>query len=326
MLKWFIDPAGNKVDIQKVLTTNIFQQYYPLSYLRLCAQTRTWTGTPSTTQLIKGSREAYLMLLTPYAIDPQKQAFRVLGVKAHEKLEMDIPIKCFSEVSIPNDEITGITDYLEPDNDGNYILVDYKTWGSNKIARDMGMVKKSRPMVDDKGQPVIYKRDGKYGKKGEQKKEFYYESKFDQYHSIQTELQLNRYRMVFEQYFNVNIKEMRLCIFVRDGNTQAAIRRGFENNIYYVPLKRMYDAVIKEYFERKRKVLLNAVSGYVSAFMEKNPRVAYSFCFESDKNDLSLLYRYAPSRCNEVENWEGNKCNKYCSVKDMCIDIGCVKW
>ncbi len=51
--------------------------------LRLMAQQRDWTGKPSTTQCINGTRLEYLKLTHATLCDPQKMAFMVLGTMSH---------------------------------------------------------------------------------------------------------------------------------------------------------------------------------------------------------------------------------------------------
>ena len=160
-LKYFIAPDGKKLLVSRCIEEGLLIDNYPTSYLRLCAQERKWTGKPSTTQLIKGTREAYLSLLTDYAIDPAKQAFRIHGQTAHKKLEHNVSEKDYAEFHCDDNEITGILDLLE-NNNGLWYLTDYKTWGSYSVMKTLGIEVKKRPMLDEEGNPVLYKRSGKY--------------------------------------------------------------------------------------------------------------------------------------------------------------------
>ena len=104
----------------------------PLSYLKVCAvQDREWKGTPSVTQLIKGTREAYLMITEDYAVDPQSEIYALMGTGLHMVLERfaENPEETveFMGISGTSDELEGKT------------LLDYKNTGSYKVALALGM-------------------------------------------------------------------------------------------------------------------------------------------------------------------------------------------
>ena len=57
MVKYFIHPESKDwLPIQDCLDKGLLNEYYPLSYLRLCADIRHWTGKASTTQCLNGTR------------------------------------------------------------------------------------------------------------------------------------------------------------------------------------------------------------------------------------------------------------------------------
>ena len=91
--RYFKCPDGEICEIKDCLTSCRLATELPagrclsLRTLRLIAEQREWTGIPSTTQLLKGTREAYLELTEDYILDPQGTLFRVHGTKAHALLD-----------------------------------------------------------------------------------------------------------------------------------------------------------------------------------------------------------------------------------------------
>jgi len=78
---------------------------------------------------------------------------------------------------------------------------------------------------------------------------------------------------------------------VKYGGTYIAKNRGIELNSYNIPVKRLDDSKVKDYFERKRKALLEAL----------------------DKKEL-------PPMCNKQENWNGSRCRRFCPVVGYCYE------
>lgn len=311
MLKWFIDSNGNKIPVEKCIKEGALANHYPLSYLQLCADEREWKGTPSTTQLINGTRLEYLKILTDFALDPGDQSFRVIGTKAHKVLEDFTPKGSFSELSASDEEITGIADLLEQQPNGKWWLVDYKTWGSYKVALALGLEMRKRPAFDEFGNPELYQRGGKGYSKGDQKQETYYVPNSDNVEMEDAELQLNRYRMLIEKCFDIEIEELRVFAIVRDGNTHTARGRGIHDNTYYIPVRILENDHVDAYFSQKRKALLDALSN-VSIDREK----------DSDTPDFGIIRENCPTPCTAKESWEGRRCNGYCPVSEVCAKIG----
>ncbi len=319
-LKYFIAPNGKKLLVSECIEKSLLIDNYPTSYLRLCAQERKWTGKPSTTQLIKGTREAYLSLLTDYAIDPAKQAFRIHGHIAHQKLEHNISEKDYSEFKCDDNEITGILDLLEKNN-GVWYLTDYKTWGSFRVAKAFGMEKKKRPMLDEKGNQIVYKKSGKWGEKGDPRMENYFDINPDIADTFDVELQLNRYRIIAEKLLNIKIEKMFAFVIVRDGNTITAKNRGIDKHTYNISIKFLDNDYINRYFFAKRNDLLFALDGIELDYIYKNDyKIEYENIIELNNNifDINLIERNCPKKCNSQETWNDKKCDGYCNVADMC--------
>jgi hypothetical protein len=101
-------------------------------------------------------------------------------------------------------------------------------------------------------------------------------------------MQLNRYRIMVEEK-GLIISRMQLQVTVRDGGLQVAEGRGITRNIYMIPVRKMDDTMVKEYFNNKTYKLLTAL----------------------DKGEYS-------EPCNDVECWSGTRCKEYCEVAIYC--------
>ena len=78
-----------------------------------------------------------------YAIDPQSRVFAILGTGTHDNLAQHKVVEnVLAETSLNDSEMSGTADVLEEDEheEGKYVLSDYKTWGSYKVALALGMV------------------------------------------------------------------------------------------------------------------------------------------------------------------------------------------
>src|SRR3990167_7977846 len=124
MLEWFICPDQIQVRVKDCLSEcRMAERCLTLPTLKLISNEREWTGTPSTTQLLIGTMEAFLKLTQPYSVDPDKRAFMLAGTIHHQKLEaiakeLGLP----SEVALSVDR--DIFDLLELE-DGQLVLTDY---------------------------------------------------------------------------------------------------------------------------------------------------------------------------------------------------------
>ncbi len=290
MLKWFVSPAGDQIEIQKCLRYGLLSEYYPLPFLKMCASERIWEGKLSVTQSINGTRMEYLKLTADYAIDPSDMAFAIIGARGHKKLEdFDTDIS-FPEEKLCMADITGTMDLLEQQPNGDWWLQDYKTWGSFKVAKCLGIKKKEKPLLDDTGNPVLLK-SGK--NKGKPKTEKIFSRDPKAVDMTEAILQLNRYRMMAEEALQEPIRVMRVFAIVRDGNTYIANSRGITEKTYYIGIPFKDDKMIDEYFEMKKNHLL-----------------------------IALERKIMPGLCTELECWEGRRCQGYCSVSDTCRAVG----
>jgi hypothetical protein len=251
------------------------------SYLRLVSKERPWTGKPSTTQLIRGVMESWLRLTTDYATSPDSRAFMVNGTLAHARLEESSDEYSLLEEKFDGQDvdITGIADVIETEN-GETILVDFKTSGSFKVAKALGFKVVERPSGE-------FYKSGK--RKGQEKtiKELVRDEQYvDRW---EWEMQLNKYRIEAKKKLGLDINTLKIQCLVRDGGTYIARSRGVFRNIYYFKIDTLSDEDVLNYFERKRRALEQAIKD--------------GQCTEA---------------CDAKENWDGLKCAKYCDVAKYC--------
>ena len=198
-------------------------------------------------------------------------------------------LNALSEEKLDGDD-TGILDLLVPDEtiiEEAYALWDYKTSGSFKVAKALGLVAKKVP--DPNG--AVYKTSGKWGKAGDPKLITIFESDPTEVDMWEWEYQSNNYRIKIEDV-GFPISRMFNQITVRDGGTLVAANRGITKNIYKIPIRRLPDKQVKEYFSMKREALLSFLSNG----------------------------KYPPP-CNSAESWNGRRCQGFCDVAEFC-DVG----
>jgi len=245
------------------------------------AEARKWTGKPSVTQLLKGTREAYLTIMHDFYVDPQKLMYSIHGRMVHFWNEhygklMGFPV----EITHPDNKITGILDLLIPTGKENeFDLVDYKTWGSYTAAKALGY------FTVDVATGGYYKSGAKKGLLRTKKE---VQQSDDEIDWSGADLQLNQYRLYCEEK-GMTIRDLKVEVKVRDGGIMAASRRGVKNNIYYLDVPRLPDDEVKDHFDSQYGKLMAAVKSAT-----------------------------IPEVCTEEERWDDNKCKKYCDVAEFC--------
>jgi len=296
-LKYFYCPDGSKVEVDKCLKgcPRAEGECLTKATLHGVAEVRPWTGKPSTTQLINGTMLEFLKLTRDYAINPRKQGFRLAGTRHHSWMEEITELRglgVFSEETLDRRNHTGRSDLVE-ETEGGFILFDYKLWGSFKVAKALGLVHIGRE-PDPSGE--VYQRDGKYGKKGGPKTIPVFGVDPSQQDNFDTELQLSDYAMGWEE-MGFNIVQLRVQATIRDAGTIAAVDRGFDregDDTVMIPVKRLANDFLNDYFASKSGALLEALSRY--------------------KTDKS----YLPELCTERERWDGIRCERFCEVREFC--------
>lgn len=285
MLEWFRCPDGTMTPVKDCLSKcRMEERCLTLPTLTLMAQEREWTGTPSTTQLLNGTMYEFLKLTQPYVVDPDSRAFMLAGTKHHQSLEeiaktLNLP----SEIPLNIDR--DIFDLLEPENN-NLVLTDYKLWGSYRVAKALGIVEIGKK-PDPSG--AVYKRSGTWGQASTPKMVSVFQSMPQEADLFNEELQLNRYRIMLEE-LGIAISKMQLQVTVRDGGLVIASSRGITRNIYKIPIQRLDDFEVRDYFAKKANYLQVAL----------------------DTKEWTVP-------CNDRECWEGARCKGYCEVARYCV-------
>ncbi|MDD3021833.1 MAG: hypothetical protein PHX61_12770 [Alphaproteobacteria bacterium] len=210
-----------------------------LRNLRMIAEQRPWTGKPSCTQLLKGTREVFLEITQDYFIDPQDAIFRIVGTKAHSELDRFTGDNEIGEIRLEIEGITGQFDYYENEN-----IFDTKTYGSFAVSQCLGYKTVDTPTGE------FYKTGAKKGQEKTRKEVVQGEPEL-----TDQSLQLNLYRMMIEES-GFPVKKMFLDIAVRDGNTYLAHQRGIIKNAYLIPVPHMSNDEVLAYFLPKRDALL----------------------------------------------------------------------
>lgn len=305
MLKWFIHPETREnLEVEKCLKEGLLSDYYPLSYLNLCAEERQWKGKPSTTQILGGLRAAYLKIVTDYAIDPDDQTFRIIGSMGHKRFEGKAHSGSFSELMLDESEVSGILDLVEQQPNGEWWLDDLKTGGAFWVAKTLGLVKKKRPMLDDKGNQVTYKRSSNGYKAGYPRLEDYFIIDESQRDIHDLKYQLNKYRMDAERLLGIKISRLNVFATPRDGGTQIAKGYGVTKKTYYIEIPKISNEDVINFFNPRAEKLISCIN----SFKEKG------------QGDFK---KFAPAQCAANECWGGRKCQAFCPVSRACKEIGC---
>jgi hypothetical protein len=253
---------------------------------------REWSGKPSTTQLLNGTMQEYLKWKFAYAITPTNRAFALLGTRHHQALENVKMPDMVQEEQLGDDAPTsGIVDLLQPSEhlDGTHDLIDYKTFGSYRVKKILGIQKRYKLSETEVYKRRTKRKDGTWANPGDAKMvpEFWRDP--DSVDAFAEEMQLNNYRLMAEES-GYKIDRLQLQITVRDGGTRAARDNGIFGQIYFpIEIRKLPDSDVRTYYETKRMMLLNAI-------------------------DTDTM----PDICTDSENWEGRKCENFCDVAAFC--------
>lgn len=290
--KTFRCPDGEVIEIEKCLAKGgcrMGQRCATLPFLRAISFDREWRGV-SPSAAGNGPRLLYLRATVDYTINPQDRVWAILGTGTHDRLAMErYTGNVLTEEPLSDDEMKGVADVLEEDEDmpGHYVLSDYKVWGSFKIAKALGIYQEEVPIVDGQGNNVLLKT-GK--NKGQPKTEKVVRVDPDRGDLANEELQLNRYRIFFER-LGFPISKIQVQAIPRDGNTYIAQSRGIDQCIYVIPVKRLPDETVLNFYRQLQAEIDEAfATGWIR-------------------------------RCNDQESWEGRRCKDYCEVSGPCAQM-----
>ena len=293
----FICPDKEKVTFQECFTECRLKADLPcgrckaLPFLRKVSLQREWTGEPSTTQLIGGTREAWLKITRPFFINPEDRVFALLGTQVHGVLEKFGKGDNFTEERLRDEICSGAFDFYDGESE---TLFDYKTWGSYKVAQALGIKSIDVPMFDDNGNPVLFK-SGKNKGLPKTKKEYIYGDAVTKTIGIfETSIQMSNYRDKLKEILpnGYSVKNMAIQIISRDSGLMVSAIRKIEERAPLISVNGISKHWIDRYLQRKRDLL-----------------------FEALEQDVSPL-------CRKRDRWYGRKCLNYCDVKEQCQGIG----
>lgn len=294
--KWFLCPDGQTIEIDKCLKNNgcrMSNRCATRPFLRLVGFDRVWAGV-SPSAAGNGPRLLYLKATTDYTIDPNGRVWAAFGTSTHEVLGMHkYSDNVLAEERLSDETMKGIADVLESDeqNPDKFILTDYKTWGSYKVAKSLGIKieKGEETVLDDNGEPVILKSGKNKGtpKTRKTSKLIVNPASAD---LKAEELQLNRYRIFFESY-GFPVSRMQIQVVSRDGGTYIAHNRGIERNLYIIPIKRLINKNVLDFY---RGLAWEVQTAFDTGYIRK---------------------------CNIWESWERRRCDGYCEVVDACKEV-----
>ena len=292
-VKYFICPDGEWVRLEQCIASGgcrLHKRCLTQATLISLAEQREWKGIPSVTQLLKGTKEQFLLITQDYAEDPDDIAFRFDGTSMHNELEsQDVEGSVIEERFTTSHGITGAPDILETE-DGWHILTDYKKSGAFKVSKALGMEEYVYDHPTEVYKQKAYMTIG--GVKvsrlaGEPKVIKGHKPNFSKRECFDWDMQVNYYRIGLEEKGH-RIDEMRIQALVRDGGTASATKYGLKKRFYLIPVPHIDNEFVIEYFLRKKAQLEHA-----------------------------LQYGWNEP-CTPEEHWNGRKCDKFCSVKMFC--------
>ena len=184
----------------------------------------------------------------------------------------------------------GTADLLEEDEyqPGYYVLTDNKSSGSYKVAKWLGIISETHEetILDKENKPILLKTGKNKGQPKTRKNRIITQdpTKVD---IRAEELQINRYRILYEQQ-GFPINRMQIQAIPRDGGTYVAKNRGIDKNLYMIPIKRLPNKEVLDFY----KTL-------------------------SDEVNEAFKTGYA-RQCNSWESWDGRRCEAFCEVKTEC--------
>ena len=278
--KYFQCPSGEAVEINRCLVNcpaGTRCLLHP-TLSAIAASTRRKLSLPSVTELIIGTREAYLKKVTDYAIDPQARLFALNGSGIHT-MHADQAESFLAEERFYGEDFCGQIDlYGDVLGDGIPTLADLKTVGSYKALKALGL----ESVEVDTGE--TYKTGERKGQP-KTRKEWVPGGKRD---IFEWALQLNAYRYLLERE-DFPVQRMVVQLLVRDAGLEVASRRSIDRTAYVIEINKISDIWIERYFKLKSKRLFEA-----------------------------LWTGRMPGTCRTNERWQDRKCKDYCEVRLSC--------
>lgn len=260
-----------------------------LPFLRRVSKQRKWTGEPSTTQLLIGTREAWLKIKQDYYINPDDKVYALLGTQVHSVLDKFGYGDHLTEERLRDEICSGAFDFYDGE---TQTLYDYKTWGSYKVMQALGISCIEVPETDENGE-IVLKKSGK--NKGEPKTRKIWTSGDIATRAIallETSIQLSNYRDKLLQVLpkGYTVKNIAVQVISRDSGLIVSTQRGIEEKAPLIPVNGISSHWVNKYLGRKKELLLKYLS-----------------------EDI------IPPLCRKRETWNNKKCQQYCEVKEQCL-------
>lgn len=293
----FICPDSNKVTFQECFDGCRLKADLPcgrckaLPFLRKVSLQREWMGEPSTTQLIGGTREAWLKITRDYFINPEDRVFALLGTQVHSVLEQFGKGDNYTEERLRDEICSGAFDFYDGE---TQTLYDFKTWGSYKVAQALGIRSIDAPVFDENNNPVLFKTGARKGQQKTHKEYIYGDAVTKTIGLFETAIQMSNYRDKLMQILpeGYRVKNMAVQVISRDSGLMINAMRGLTEKAPLIPVNGISKHWIDKYLSAKKALLIEA-----------------------------LDREYSPL-CRKRERWDGRKCNGFCDVKDHCQQVG----
>lgn len=234
----------------------------------------------SVTELLRSTRETYLMKLYNYAVDPFQLVLAAQGTALHNFNEEAVKEKqwLLTEERFHNKIASGQIDtYGYIFNNHELVICDYKLTTSYKVAKAMGIG------YDTLKTDEVYKTGPKKGTFKTKKV-----LSTDKVKSrMDWALQQNFYRMLLEEQ-GYKVDGMYIQAYSRDFSSTTP-KYGINKPMNIIKLNKISDHWLKIWFQEKLKRIQNA-----------------------------LETRQLPPLCNSKETWNGLKCEQFCDVSHIC--------
>ena len=277
----FICPNGQRIRIADCLCScPNSQRCMFLPTLRAVADSLNRNiAEPTVTELISGVRETYLKKTSAYAVDPASILYALHGQAIHSINEQQTQGSILSEERLKDDITSGQFDLFGKILDADEgVLGDLKITSSFKLMKALGIYKVKIYTGE------VYKSGLKQGQP-----KFKTELRFDGVRDLlDWSIQLNYYRLLLERA-GFKISRMYIQAICRDASLRIAAERGIDKPVYIIPINKISDHWLQNYFQHKAKILREAIKS-----------------------------KTLPPICSFRERWGNRKCLSYCAARENC--------
>lgn len=235
----------------------------------------------SVTELMRGTRESYLLKMYNYAVDPHKLLLAAEGTALHYYNEKNIQKEnwLITEERFANDIASGQIDtYGYIFNNKELVICDYKLTSTYKIAKALGYGYTNITTTEQ------YKSGAK---KGQFKTKKVWTDQNVKYR-MDWAKQQNFYRILLEEQ-GYRVDGMYIQAYARDYSAASAAKTNITKSQYVIKLNKISDHWLKLWFREKQRRITEALANHK-----------------------------LPPLCTPKETWNGLKCERYCDVAEIC--------